>query len=78
MNKRDDDYAGLILEELRDQNKAILEILSPMKQMSVDVSELKEDMREVKSDIKAIKAVVKKHNTELTDHQQRITVLETA
>ncbi len=78
MSKRDDDYTGLILEEVRDQNKAILEALVPMKQISKDVSELKEDMREVKSDIKAIKAVVKEHNTELADHEQRITVLETA
>ncbi len=64
-------YSGVILEEIRDQNKAILEGLQPIPQMAKDISKLKDDVFELKNDVKAIKAVI-------TNHEGRIIHLETA
>ena len=71
-------YEGALLEEIRDQNKAILEGLQPMPQLVQDVHQLKEDVSEIKTDIKVIKSVAKDQSRALKDHEERITTLEPA
>ncbi len=73
---QDDHYEGAILEEIRDQNKAILEGLAPLLPMSRVVDQLKEDVAELKIDVKAIKAVITDHSGQLNNHETRITQLE--
>lgn len=71
-------YEGALLEEIRDQNKAILERLEPLAKVEKGVDKLENDMTEVKVDIKTIKMVVKDHSVELKDHERRVTQLESA
>ncbi len=68
---------GVILEEIRDQNKAIIEGLKGFSGVPVKVNKLSDDMEIVKSDLKAIKSVMKVHSHQLDEHEDRITVLET-
>lgn len=68
---QDDHYVGVILEEVRDQNKAVLEAVGSMQGMVKLIPGIKNDIEVIKTDIKAIKAVVK-------NHEGRITTLETA
>lgn len=79
MQIQDDDLTnGVILEEIKDQNKAILETLQPMPQMVKDIEQMKGDIEEIKVDNKAMKAVIKDHGHHIDDHETRITQLETA
>ena len=64
-----DHYEGAILEEIRDQNKAILEGLQPLPKMARDIETLKDDVAEIRSDIVVIKALDQ-------DHERRIKALE--
>lgn len=79
MQIQDDDLKnGVILEEIRDQNKAILEGLKGFSGVPAKVDKLSNDMEIVKSDLSAIKSVMKDHSQQLDDHEDRITVLEAA
>ncbi|MEK7096091.1 MAG: hypothetical protein AAB896_02265 [Patescibacteria group bacterium] len=77
MQIQDDDLKnGVILEEIRDQNKAIIEGLKGFSGVPAKVDKIAEDVEEIKTDIKAIKPVIKVHSHELKDHEKRITSLE--
>ncbi|MBI1952299.1 hypothetical protein HYS42_01075 [Candidatus Saccharibacteria bacterium] len=77
MQIQDDDLKnGVILEEIRDQNKAIIEGLKGFSGVPAKVDKLSDDMEIVKSDLKVIKAVVKDHSNQLDDHEHRIAILE--
>lgn len=79
MQIQDDDLKnGVILEEIRDQNRAILEGLKGFSGVPAKVDKLSNDMEIVKSDLSAIKSVMKDHSQQLGDHEDRITVLEAA
>jgi len=78
MTNRDDDYTKLLAEELKAQRSQILEALGGLKDVPARLTRIEEKLEDVGTDVKAIKAVVKEHNTELKDHHQRITALETA
>ena len=54
-----DDYTGVLLEDIKDQNQKILESLVPLPQMGTDITQLKEDVAELKTDMKAVKTVIK-------------------
>lgn len=68
---QDSHYAGALLEQIRDQNKAIIEGLTGFSGVPAKVDKIANDVDEIKIDIRAIKAVVK-------NHESRITELETA
>ncbi len=78
MSKRDEGYGLLLAEELKAQRTQILEALGGLKDVPQRLSNIEQKLDEVNTNVMAIKAVVKEHNTELADHEQRITVLETA
>ncbi len=69
------DYATILLEEIRDQNKAILEGLREVPKR-VEFNELKQDVAEVKQSVKTIEAAVKATNRDLAALDQRVTRLE--
>ena len=71
-------YEGALLEEIRDQNKVILEGLGDLKGLPAKVDKLADDMTDVKADLKVIRAVMKDHSGQLDNHETRITQLESA
>jgi len=61
------DYQIILLEEIRDQNKALLE--GQKDQAShADIRRLEQDIAELKDDMKVVKAAVKATNHDLTKH----------
>lgn len=76
MSKSDDNYIGMLLEEIRDQNKAVLEAVGGIRQ-KVDNQPIRSEFNELRDDVKTIKAAVTDQSKELKDHEQRLTYLET-
>jgi chromosome segregation ATPase len=74
----DDHYEGALLEEIRDQNKAILEGLQPLPKIAKDIGKLQEDVETLKNDMQAVKAIAKDHSHQLDGHEDRLTQLEAA
>ncbi len=71
------DYTAILLEEIRDQNKAILEGLREVPKR-VEFNELKQDIAELKQDMKVVKAAVQATNRDLAALDQQVTRLEAA
>lgn len=61
----------VLSEVLMDELKAIREFVEDIPVIKQKVTKIEVDMGEVKTDLKAVKAVLK-------NHEQRITILETA
>jgi hypothetical protein len=78
MSDIDSNYVGIILEEIRDQNKAVLEAVSDMRQNVALIPEMKTDIEELKQDVRTIKAAVTATNKDLSKLDTRVTVLEQA
>jgi hypothetical protein len=63
------DYQTILLEEIRDQNKAILEgqkgqaSSADVRRLQLDVTELKQDMKVVKAAVTATNSDLKKHKS---------------
>ena len=77
MNNSDDNYTGLLLEQIRDQNKVVLEAVSDIRTELKQVPK-REEFDELKQDVKVIKAVVTDLSRQVDDHERRIGDLETA
>lgn len=73
----DDNYTNILLEEMRDQNKAILEAVSGLPTRT-EFNLLKDDVAELKQDMKVVKAAVTDLSNKVDDHERRITRLEVA
>lgn len=68
MQIQDDDLKnGVILEEIRDQNKAIIEGLTGLSGLPSKVDKMAGDVEEIKTNIKAIRMVVKNHEGRITE-----------
>ena len=76
----DDDvrYFGVIFEEIRDQNRAVLEAVGDMQRAVAALPEMKQDIAELKADMKVVKAAITDVSRQLADHELRITRLEAA
>jgi hypothetical protein len=76
----DDDvrYFGVMFEELRDQNKAVLEYVGQMPQVVARLEAIEQDVTELKQDMKVVKAAITDVSRQLADHELRITRLEAA
>ena len=77
-NNSSDNYMGVLLEEIRDQNKAVLEIVGDMKDYVAKIPALLEDVEELKQDVKIIKVAVKDMGKQLKNHERRIVRLESS
>jgi uncharacterized coiled-coil DUF342 family protein len=53
------------MEEIRDQNNKILEILDSFKNVPADIADMKTDIAELKVDMKVVKSVLKDHSREI-------------
>lgn len=75
MSHKDDNYVGVLLEQIRDEVKAVHEVVGGMRE---DMTHLPKrgEFDEVKQDVKAIRAAVTDQGKQLSDHDQRITKLE--
>ena len=64
-------YNGAMLEEIRSQNKAILEGLGDVPKR-VEFHELKQDVVELKQDVKTIRAAVTATNRDVADVSREV------
>ncbi len=88
MSNSDDNYIGVLLEDIRDQNKAVLEAVGDIQKQVAELPTMKEDIKELKDDMKIIKAAVtdqgkpgfrlRRPGKQLNDHEHRIGDLEAA
>jgi len=62
------DHQTILLEEIRDQNKAILEGLQDVPKR-LEFNELRSDVAELKQDMKVVKAAVTATNRDLAEHK---------
>ncbi len=74
----DDNYIGVLLEDIRDQNKAVLEAVGDMQKQVAELPAIREDIGELKDDMKVVKAAVTDRSRQLQDHVRRIGDLEAA
>ena len=74
----DKDYQTVLLEQLVDQNKTILEAVGDMQQQVALIPAMREDIAELKQDMRVVKAAVTDMGHQLGDHERRITRLEAA
>lgn len=76
MSKSDDNYIGILLEQIRDQNKAVLEAVGAMQQQVARIPAIEADVAELKQDMKVVKAAVTDQGRQVHDHGRRIGNLE--
>jgi hypothetical protein len=77
MSKSDDTYTNELLEEIRAQNKAVLEIVSAMREELTRVPK-REEFDDLKQDVKVIRAAVTDLSQQVVNHERRISRLEAA
>lgn len=78
MTKNEAQYIGVVLEEIRDQNKVVLEAVGDLQTTVRKLDHMETDLKAIKSDIKAIKAAVTDTSKQVQNHERRITKLEHA
>ena len=78
MSNADDNYIGVILEEIRDQNKAVLEAVGDIQKQVAELPTIRKDLGELTDDMKIVKAAVSDQSKQLQDHERRIGNLEAA
>jgi predicted nucleic acid-binding Zn-ribbon protein len=87
----DKDYTTVLLEEIRDQNKVLIEgqkdlptrwefdvLRRDVEAMKQNITVLKVAIADLSEDVKVIKAGVTDNSRELADHEHRIARLEAA
>lgn len=74
---RDDHNTNLLLEEIRGQNQAVLEIVGGMQDQMKNFA-TKDVLQAVADDVKTIKLAVTATNKDVRDLDRRVTVLEQA
>jgi len=67
MSSSDDNYVGLLLEQIRDQNKAVLEAVGDIQRKVADLP-TRAEFNELKQDMKVVKAAVTATNHDLKQH----------
>lgn len=68
---------SVLLEQLRDQNKVVLEAVAEMRATLAQVPK-REEFDELKQDVKVIKAAVTDLSRQVNDHEHRLSRLEAA
>jgi hypothetical protein len=78
MSNTNDNYLGVLLEEIREQQKAVLEAVGDMRRQVARLPKIEESVDELKQDMKVVKAAVTDLSRQVSDHEIRIIQLETA
>lgn len=76
MSKNDNNYTDVLLEEIRSQMQAVLEISTDTREKVLELSTVKEDIAELKADMRTVKHTITATNKELRLHDRRISKLE--
>lgn len=71
----DDNYTGVLLEEIRDQNKAVLEAVGQI-QDTMGTLATKDELQAVANDIKTIKKVLTETNKDVSLLDARLSTVE--
>ncbi len=71
------DYTGVLLEDMNGKMDAVVEAAGLINDQIKVLPAMQKDLEEVKADVKTIKTVVTSQSGQLTDHEKRITALET-
>lgn len=77
MNDTNNNYHDVLLEQIRDQNKAVLEAVSGIRAELAQVPK-REEFDELRQDVKIIKAAVTDLSQQVADHERRLSRLEAA
>lgn len=77
MNDANNNDLRVLLEQIRDQNKVVLETVDTMRAELALVPK-REEFDELKQDVKVIKAAVTDLSRQVNDHERRISHLEAA
>lgn len=72
----DENYIGILLEEIRDQNKAVLEAVGGVQANVETIPMLHESLGELTAEVKTIKVAVTATNRDLADLDGRVARLE--
>ena len=78
MSSPDDSYTNVLLEEIRAQNKAVLEYVGEIPKLAARLDRIEQNVVELKQDVKVIKAAVTDVSHQVSNHEQRISRLEAA
>lgn len=73
----DNNGIGVLLEEIRDQNTAVLEAVGQMQDQIKNLP-TRDEFQDLVSEVKTVKLALTDTNQQVTDHEQRITRLEHA
>ena len=74
----DVNYLAALMEEVRDQNKALLEGQKADHDNIAKIPGMTEDIKELKIDMKTVKLAVTETNKQVQNHEERITRIEPA
>lgn len=75
MSKSDDNYVGLVLEQIRDEIKVVHELVAHIDR-KVENQPTREEFNELKDETRVIKAAVIDQNKHLLDSDRRLSHLE--
>ncbi len=75
---QDDHYEGALLEEIKSQHKAILELVGSMKDHVKHIPKIGDGINSLKRDMTTVKLVVGKTNLDVRELKRRVSHLETA
>jgi hypothetical protein len=73
-----DDYLGFLLEDMDNKFDLIMEILGTLKDVPVDIQQIKADLAEMKQWRGITELVIRDHSLSLRAHEIRIGKFETA
>jgi tRNA(Ser,Leu) C12 N-acetylase TAN1 len=78
MTKRttDDNYYGVMLEDMNSKINAILEIAIPLRKEVTEIKQIVKVMPEIQTDLKTIKAAIKATNLHVRGHDRAIAELK--
>ena len=74
---KDENYIAVVLDQIRDQNDAVLEAVGQM-QEQMNTLATKDELQIVADDVKTIKAVLTDTNKDVASLDRRLTLLEQA
>ncbi len=73
----DKDYAAVLLEQIVDQNKAVLEAVGDIQRKVANLP-TRDEFDELRQDVKTTMSALRGVSGQVTDHETRISALETA
>ncbi len=76
MSDTNADYIGILLEEIRDQNKTVLEAVGDIQRNTADLPQIRADVAELKSHMKIVKAATTHISKQQNEHERRIRITQ--